>query len=206
MTEQSFESLPSVYLIAGLGNPGEAYQWTRHNVGFLVVDALAAKYQLGFRKVRSFHGLVAEGMIEGKKVLLLKPQTYMNSSGESIKVCSSYYKVPMTQMFVLCDDIYLPFGSLRIKTSGGPGGHNGLKSVESHLGTQVYMRLKMGVGNQEGGDLAEYVLSPFYDEEKQKLGAFIEWAVEALELWLRQGVVAAMQYANGKKPEKKLGE
>ena len=108
----------AVYLIAGLGNPGEAYHWTRHNVGFLVIDALAAKYQWEFRKVKSFHGLLAQGMIEGKKILLLKPQTYMNSSGESIKVCSSYYKVPMNQMFVLCDDIYLPFGSLRIKTSG----------------------------------------------------------------------------------------
>jgi PTH1 family peptidyl-tRNA hydrolase len=202
MTEQSLENLPSVYLIAGLGNPGEAYQWTRHNIGFLVVDALAAKHKLEFRKAKAFHGLMAEGTIENKKVLLLKPQTYMNSSGESLKVCSLYHKVPMTQMFVVCDDIYLPFGSLKIKTSGGPGGHNGLKSIESHLGTQVYMRLKVGVGNRESGDLAEYVLSPFFDEEKKELGAFIERAAEALELWLRQGVVAAMQNANGKKPEK----
>ena len=202
MTEQSLESLPSVYLIAGLGNPGEAYEWTRHNVGFHIIDALAAKHKLVFRRVKSFHGLMAEGSIGEKKVLLLKPQTYMNSSGESLKVCSLYYKVPLNRMFVVSDDIYLPFGSLKIKTSGGAGGHNGLKSIESHLGTQVYMRLKVGVGNQESGDLAEYVLSPLFDEEKQELGAFIERAVEALELWLRLGVVAAMQYANGKKPEK----
>ena len=167
MTEQKIEDLPSVYLVAGLGNPGEAYQGTRHNIGFRVVDALAAKHKLVFRKVQSFYGLVAEGNVEGKKVLLLKPQTYMNSSGESLKVCSSYYKIPSSQMFVVCDDIYLPFGSLKIKTSGGAGGHNGLKSIESHLGTQVYMRLKVGVGNRESGDLAEYVLSPFFDEEKQ---------------------------------------
>jgi PTH1 family peptidyl-tRNA hydrolase len=206
MTEQELDNLPSVYLIVGLGNPGAAYQGTRHNIGYHVVDALAAKHKLVFRKVQPFHGLVAEGVIEGKKVLLLKPLTYMNSSGESVKVCSMYYKVPLSQMFVICDDIYLDFASLKIKTSGGAGGHNGLKSIESHLGTQVYMRLKVGVGNQKSGDLAEYVLSPFFDEEKQELGAFIERAVEALELWLRRGVVAAMQYANGKKPEKNLGE
>ena len=198
------------YLIVGLGNPGRAYADTRHNIGFKVVDALAKKHQCEFRSVNAFHGLIAEGVIEGKRTLLLKPQTYMNSSGEAVKVCSSYYKVPLTQMLVVSDDIYLPFDRIRIKTSGSSGGHNGLKSIESHLGTQVYMRLRGGVSNKSSEDLADYVLSPFLDEEKQKLPDLVEQAVNTLERWLSLGVVAAMQHTNTsreeKKPEKKLGE
>ena len=198
------------YLIVGLGNPGRSYEKTRHNVGFQVVDALAEKHGWSFRDVKAFHGLLAEGTVGEKKVLLLKPQTYMNSSGEAVKVCSSYYKVPLTQILVVSDDIYLSFGRLRIKTSGGCGGHNGLKSIESHLGTQVYMRLRIGVSNKESGDLADYVLSPFQEEEKQKLPGVVEHGVHALELWLNKGVAASMEYASKcreeNEPEKKLGE
>ncbi len=205
MTEQS-----PFYLIVGLGNPGRAYEKTRHNIGFQVIDALAEKRGWSFRSVKAFHGLLAEGTIGEKKILLLKPETYMNSSGEAIKQCVSYYKVLLTQTLVVSDDIYLPLGRLRIKTSGGSGGHNGLKSIESHLGTQVYMRLRVGVGNRDNGDLADYVLSPFLDEEKQKLPGLVKYAAESLELWLSQGVVAAMQYASKcpeeKEPEKKVGE
>jgi peptidyl-tRNA hydrolase, PTH1 family len=198
------------YLIVGLGNPGRAYEDTRHNIGFQVVDTLAEKLGLSFRKAKAFHGLLAEGNVGEKKIILLKPQTYMNSSGESVKICSSYYKVPTTQILVVSDDIYLAFGRLRIKTSGGSGGHNGLKSIESHLGTQVYMRLRVGISNKDSGDLADYVLSPFLEEEKQRLPDFVKHAAETLELWLGEGVVSAMQHTNTsreeKKPEKKLGE
>ena len=130
----------------------------------------------------------------------------MNSSGEAVRVCSSYYKVPLSQILVVSDDIYLPLGELRIKTTGGSGGHNGLKSIESHLGTQAYTRLRVGVGNRESGDLSDYVLAPFQNEEKEKLPCLLQRAADVLELWLLQGVVAAMQFANGcqeeKKPEK----
>ncbi len=198
------------YLIVGLGNPGRAYEKTRHNIGFQVVEAFAEKLGCGFRKASAFHGLVAEGVIGEKKIVILKPQTYMNSSGEAVKVCSSYYKVPSTQILVVSDDVYLPFDRIRLKASGGSGGHNGLKSIESHLGTQVYMRLRVGVSNKASGDLADYVLSPFLEEEKQRLPDLVKHAVETLELWLGEGIVIAMQHTNTsreeKKPEKKLGE
>jgi PTH1 family peptidyl-tRNA hydrolase len=198
------------YLIVGLGNPGRSYEKTRHNIGFQVVETLAEKHGWSFRDVKAFHGLLAEGTVGDKKILLLKPQTYMNSSGEAVKVCSAYYKVPLTQILVVSDDIYLSFGRLRVKTSGGSGGHNGLKSIESHLGTQVYMRLRVGVSNKESGDLADYVLSPFQEEEKQKLPGVVGHGVHSLELWLNKGVVASMEYASKcreeNEPENKLGE
>lgn len=198
------------YLIVGLGNPGRGYVNTRHNVGFKVIDAFAEKHQWMFKSAASLQGGLAEGTIEGKKVLLLKPQTYMNSSGESIRLAVAYYKIPLNQILVVCDDIYLPFGSLRMKTSGGSGGHNGLKSIESHLGTQVYTRLKVGISEKDGEDLADYVLGPFRSEEQEKLPSLLQHAAKALELWLLQGVVAATQFANTcqekENPEKKLGE
>jgi peptidyl-tRNA hydrolase, PTH1 family len=153
---------------------------------------------------------VAQGTVGDKKVLLLKPVTYMNSSGEAVRLCVSYFKVQLTQMMVVCDDIAIPFGSLRMKTCGSSGGHNGLKSIESHLGTQAYARLRVGIGDRQHGDLADYVLAPFLEEEKQKLPNLVEHAAEALECWLHKGIVQAMQFANvsqeGKKPDKNLGE
>lgn len=205
MTEQS-----PFYLIVGLGNPGRAYEATRHNIGFQVVDALAEKSKWSFQPVKAFYGRLAQGTIGDKKILLLKPETYMNSSGESVKQCASYYKVPLTQILVVSDDIYLSLGRLRIKTSGGSGGHNGLKSIESHLGTQVYMRLRVGVGNRESGDLADYVLAPFLSEERERLPGLVKRAGETLELWISKGVTAASEFASKcpeeKEPEKKLGE
>ena len=192
------------YLVVGLGNPGRAYADTRHNIGFRIIEALAEKFKWSFRSANAFHGLLAAGTLGDKKILLLKPETYMNSSGESVKLCLSYYKVPLTQVLVVSDDIYLSLGRIRIKTSGSSGGHNGLKSIESHLSTQVYAKMRVGVSNRESGDLADYVLSPFQNEEKEKLPSLVEHAVKALEIWLGQGIVAAMEYANReeKKPEK----
>lgn len=198
------------YLVVGLGNPGRSYEETRHNVGFRVLERFADQHQWVFRKVSSLYGVLAEGVVGNKKVLLLKPQTYMNSSGEAVRECVSYYKIPLNQVLVVCDDIYLSLGSLRMKTSGGSGGHNGLKSIESHLGTQVYTRLRVGISDRESGDLADYVLAPFRDEEKQKLPGLWQHAADVLKLWLLQGVVAATQLANTcqeeKNPEKKRGE
>ena len=205
MTEES-----SAFLIAGLGNPGKAYTGTRHNAGFLVVRRFAEKQGWAFRKVPEMHAEMAQGIFEGKKVLLLLPMTYMNSSGESIGVCIAYFKLLLTQVMVVCDDIAIPFGCLKIKTCGSSGGHNGLKSIESHLGTQAYARLKVGVGDREHGDLSDYVLAPFSKEESEKLQDIIERAVLGLECFLSKGIVQAMHIANAcqeeKKPEKNVGE
>ena len=201
MTSQS-----GTYLIVGLGNPGKAYVNTRHNIGFRVIEMLADKCGSTFRKVNSLHGLLAEGVVGGVKVLFLKPETYMNSSGEAVRECVSYYGIPLTQICVVCDDIYLSLGNLRIKTCGGSGGHNGLKSISAHLGTQAYSRLRVGVGEREHGDLADYVLSSFQEEEKQKLPGILQKSSDALECWLVKGIVQAMQLANAcqeeEKPEK----
>lgn len=205
MTSQS-----KMYLIVGLGNPGKAYAETRHNIGFRIVDMLAEKYKGSFRRVNSLHGLLAEGVVGEKKVIFLKPETYMNSSGEAVRACLSYYGVPLTQVCVVCDDIYLPLGRLRIKACGSAGGHNGLKSISAHLGTEAYGRLRVGVGERKHGDLADHVLSSFLEEEKQRLPDILRKSSDALECWVVQGIIQAMQHANAcqeeKKPEEKLGE
>lgn len=195
------QSLSAFYLIVGLGNPGVAYQTTRHNVGFRVVEGLAQKHGLVFRKDRTIQGSVAEGVLGEHKVLLVLPQTYMNSSGESVRTCVSYYKIPLSQVLVVCDDVYLPLGDLRIKTRGGCGGHNGLKSIESHLGTTAYARLRVGVGDLGVNALADHVLSSFSLDEEQQLMSPLHRAVQALECWLLRGIVAATQLANGKAKE-----
>ncbi len=198
------------YLIVGLGNPGKAYVDTRHNIGFRVLQTLASKYNWTFTRVKALQGLLAKGSLGGKSIFFLMPETYMNSSGQAVKACISYYEIQLAQMCVVCDDIYLPFGKFRMKPSGGSGGHNGLKSLDAHLGTQEYARLRIGVGDREEGDLADHVLSSFSAEEKPKLPSLLQKASDALECFLDKGIVQAMQFANvcqeEKIPEKKLGE
>ncbi len=198
------------FLIVGLGNPGKAYELTRHNIGFRVVEALAKKQGLPLRGEREFEAEMARGVIASKKVILLRPLTYMNSSGESVSRVAKYFDVPLTQVMVVSDDIAIDFGDLRMKTCGSSGGHNGLKSIELHFGTQAYARLRLGVGDRRQGHLADYVLAPFTQEEQIELPKMIERAVGALECWLQSGIVQAMQFANvsqkGKKPEQNLGE
>jgi len=204
-TQQMIAS-SSLRLIVGLGNPGEAYAMTRHNIGFQAVDRFAKKQNWSFRFAKAFHGQLAEGKIGDRTLLLLKPETYMNSSGDSVRACISYYKIPLSLLLVVSDDIYLPLGGLRMRSSGGSGGHNGLKSIESHLGTQAYGRLRIGVGDRIEGDLADHVLSSFSKEEQEKLPLVLQRSTEVLELWIAQGITAAIQQANvyqeEKKPEK----
>lgn len=186
------------FLIIGLGNPGRTYDDTRHNIGFQIVKALAAKYGITFRPslVRA-KGSLGEGKIQEKKTLLLLPLTYMNESGQSVRKCTSYYKVPTSNLIVVTDDVALAFGQMRLRAKGGSGGHNGLKSIEAHLGTQEYNRLRIGVGDRERGDLADYVLGRFTQVEQKNLPEIIDRAMEALEVWLKDGIEAAMQKANG---------
>ena len=189
-----------MYIIAGLGNPKREYENTRHNVGFDVIDALADKY--GIRVIERKHkALVGRGYIDGMKVVLAKPQTFMNLSGESIREIIDYYKVdPQTELIVVCDDISLDLGQLRIRKKGSAGGHNGLKNIIAHLGTDGFARIKMGVGNKpEGYDLADYVLSRFSREDREIMEKAFEEAAQAVQVMIRQGMEAAMNQFNGHK-------
>ena len=189
-----------MYIIAGLGNPKREYENTRHNVGFDVIDALADKY--GIRVIERKHkALVGRGYIDGMKVVLAKPQTFMNLSGESIREITDYYKVdPQTELIVVCDDISLDLGQLRIRKKGSAGGHNGLKNIIAHLGTDGFARIKMGVGNKpEGYDLADYVLGHFTGGERKIMDECIAQAVEAAVTMMEKGPDEAMNRFNGKR-------
>ena len=142
-----------MYVIAGLGNPGREYEGTRHNVGFMTLDALADKYNIDVRE-KAFKGLIGKGMIEGNKVILVKPQTYMNLSGECIRQVMDYYKVDPSEFIVIYDDISLVPGGIRIRKKGSAGGHNGIKNIIAHLGTQEFPRVRIGVGEKPDGAAA----------------------------------------------------
>ena len=158
-----------MYVIAGLGNPGREYEGTRHNVGFMTLDALADKYNIDVRE-KAFKGLIGKGMIEGNKVILVKPQTYMNLSGECIRQVMDYYKVDPAEFIVIYDDISLVPGGIRIRKKGSAGGHNGIKNIIAHLGTQEFLRVRIGVGEKPARmDLADYVLGHFPKEEAETM-------------------------------------
>lgn len=193
-----------MYVIAGLGNPKKEYDNTRHNIGFDVIDAIADKY--GIRVIERKHkALVGRGFIDGEKVVLVKPQTFMNLSGESLREVIDYYKVdPTSELIVICDDISLDLGQLRIRKKGSAGGHNGLKNIILHLGTDGFQRIKMGVGGKpEGYDLADYVLGHFSAEEKKVMAESIAQAVEASVTMMKDGADAAMNRFNQKKSVEK---
>jgi len=198
------------YLLVGLGNPGSAYEYTRHNIGFHALEEWAKKKGWSFKAASRLQGKLAQGIFEGKKVLMLLPMTYMNSSGESVRLCVDYFKVPYNNIMVISDDIMIDFGMIRVKPSGSSGGHNGLKSIEAHIGTQIYSRMRLGVGDRQHGALADHVLSRFSEEEMKQLPKFLDRSVEAIEVWIKEGIVKAMQVANGrqeeKKPEQNVGE
>lgn len=189
-----------MYVIAGLGNPKREYENTRHNVGFDVIDAIASKY--GIRVIERKHkALVGRGYIDGMKVVLAKPQTFMNLSGESIREIIDYYKAdPQSELVVVCDDISLELGQLRIRKKGSAGGHNGLKNIIAQLGTDGFARIKMGVGNKpEGYDLADYVLGHFTGAERKIMDESIGYAVDAAVTMLEKGPDEAMNRFNGKR-------
>ncbi|MCR5785326.1 MAG: aminoacyl-tRNA hydrolase [Eubacterium sp.] len=187
------------WIIAGLGNPGGKYSGTRHNAGFDAVDAIATKYGIEIKK-KLFKAHLGMGKIDGKKVILVKPQTYMNSSGEAIAPICGYYKVnPDEKLIVLYDDISLAPGNLRIKTKGSAGGHNGMKSIISCLDSEGFDRIKIGVGEKpQGWDLADFVLSRFSAEERQKIDEALDNAVEAAELIIAGKTDEAMNRFNRK--------
>lgn len=180
----------------GLGNPGKAYEGTRHNIGFVAVDLLAGKHRLEFREKAKFKGLIADGQVDGAAVTILKPLTFMNLSGEAVALVANYLQILPSKILVVVDDVDLPLGRLRLKINSGPGTHNGLKSVEQHLQTNRYARLRIGVGNEYEGDLADYVLGPFSREDEKALPEVMKKAVQTIEIWLDLGITRAMDFAN----------
>ena len=189
-----------MFLIVGLGNPTKQYEKTRHNIGFDVMDALAEKYNISISE-KKHKALCGKGVIEGEKVLLVKPQTYMNLSGESIAEILNYYKLDAEEDFlVVFDDISLAPGNIRIRKKGSAGGHNGIKNIIAMTGTQNFKRIKVGVGEKpKGWDLADYVLGRFSDEDRKKVNDAIEDAIGAVSMILRGETDQAMNCYNAKK-------
>ncbi|PSO88572.1 MAG: aminoacyl-tRNA hydrolase [Cyanobacteria bacterium QH_9_48_43] len=187
-------------LIVGLGNPEKKYQKTRHNIGFEAVDALAQAWALSWQENRRFKGLSAEGAASGiGKVRLLKPLTYMNRSGQAIRAVTDWYKLPPKSVLVIYDDMDLPVGRLRLRLSGSAGGHNGIKSTISHLGTQDFPRLRMGIGKSNPEkDSTSHVLGRFSPAEKKAVSEVLQLVTEAVELSLKQGVEKAMSLYNSR--------
>lgn len=173
-------------LIVGLGNPGTKYTTTRHNMGFIVLDELANKLGITFSKKSDLEGLFAKGSVFGKKVYLLKPETYMNLSGKSVQKCMQFFKLTSEQILVVCDDIYLPFGELRYRKKGSAGGHNGLKDIEHHLGSNEYPRLKIGIGEGDCFDLTDHVLGNFKEEEKKLLPEIANKSADWVMQWIQE--------------------
>ncbi len=185
-------------LIVGLGNPGKQYQHTRHNVGFMVVEALAEKHQVAFRSGKGEY-LVSDILrLEnaGEELVLLKPLTYMNNSGLAVRHALDYYKFEIAQLLVISDDFQLPFGKLRLRLKGSEGGHNGLRSVISHLGTQDFARLRLGIGEAGSSNTTNYVLTPFAKAEQEELSLLIIKACDAVRDVIRHGLQYVMNRYN----------
>ena len=186
-----------MFIIAGLGNPDEKYQGTRHNVGFDVVDRLAEKYQIAI-DTKKHRALIGKGVIEGQKVLLVKPQTYMNLSGEAVHEAAQFYKIPADHVLVIYDDVSLPVGKLRVRPTGSAGGHNGIKNIIAHLGTQEFPRIKIGTGAPAGGgaEMIDWVIGVPSQAERKILVESFENAVKAAEDIIENGCQKAMNDYN----------
>ena len=188
-----------MYLIVGLGNPGREYEHTRHNAGFDAIDVLAGKLGADVKE-QKHKGLCGKGMIAGEKVILLKPQTFMNLSGESVRAAADFYKIDAEHMIVLYDDIDLDVGKLRVRAKGSAGGHNGIKNIIAHMGTQEFPRVRIGVGAKpDRMDLADYVLGRFSQVERPVMEDAFEEAAEAAIAVVEDGIDAAMNRFNRKK-------
>jgi PTH1 family peptidyl-tRNA hydrolase len=183
-------------LVVGLGNPGSKYEATRHNIGFELVDQLAAGTR-GLRFASKFDGLLAEAEIDFHRVLLLKPQTFMNLSGRSVRQALQFYKLEPADLLVVCDDLSLPLGKLRLRREGSDGGQKGLRDIAAQLGTPTFARLRVGIGERNEQDAADYVLSRFRATERPIIDDALILATQAVAVWVSQGIDAAMNRFNG---------
>ena len=182
-------------IIVGLGNPGREYNNTRHNIGFEAINYIADKYNIDIDREK-FKGVYGEGVIGGQKVILLKPTTYMNLSGESVRAIMDFYKLTQDEIIILYDDISLPVGRLRIRDKGSAGGHNGIKSIISNLGTDKFSRIKIGVGESKG-DLVKHVLGQFSKKDSEVLQDVLSTAISATETIIESDIKEAMNKFNG---------
>ena len=186
------EKTPQIRLIAGLGNPGREYEQTRHNIGFLVVDRLAAQFGSAWEKSSKW------GAVSAKcgEVILVKPMAYMNRSGQPLGAIGQFYKIDPPEILLVLDDLALPLGRLRLRARGGPGGHNGLESILAQFGTEEIPRLRIGIGAAPRDGSVDYVLSRFFDEEKTLVASTIDRATEAVKWAIDKGLVSAMNNFN----------
>ena len=187
----------STYVIVGLGNPGPKYQWTRHNAGFLFLDRLANLENISISR-KSFSGLAGEWARKDDRLVLLKPQTFMNLSGRSVMQALQFYKLPLSQLIVVHDELDIPFGSVRFKQGGGHGGHNGLRSIKEQLGKDDFLRLRIGIGRPPHGDTTNYVLGTIPPEQMEALPRVLDGALDMLEMMLDEGLPKAMSLFNNR--------
>jgi PTH1 family peptidyl-tRNA hydrolase len=187
-----------LHLIVGLGNPGAEYKKTRHNAGFWLVERLAARWQAEWKNERRFHARLARAEHQDHPVLLCQPQTFMNASGETVGALVKFYRLPRTRILVAVDDADLPLGGIRLRPGGSSGGHHGLESIEQHLGSREFARLRLGIGRQDGlREITDYVLSRFDRGEAALMEKVLDRAADQAECWLAEGVQKAMNQFNG---------
>ena len=191
--------MENVFLIVGLGNPGTEYARTRHNAGFLLVEMLAVRWKADWANERKFNARMAKAGHNGRRVLLCEPQTYMNLSGETVGSVSEFYQLPLGQVMVAVDDADLPFGEIRLRPGGSSGGHHGLESIEQHLGTREFARLRIGIGRRDSTrQITNHVLGKFEPAESELLEKVLSRAAGQVDCWLAEGLPKAMSQFNGK--------
>jgi len=187
------------YLIVGLGNPGAEYAGTRHNAGFMVVERLAGRWRAKWALDDKFMSRLAKVERDGRRLMLGQPQTYMNQSGEAVGKLTKYFRIPLERLLAVVDDADLPLGEIRLRRQGSSGGHRGLKSIEQHLGSREYARLRVGIGRAPGAarEITDHVLGRFTAEESALLKKVLDRAADQIECWLKDGIAKAMSQFNG---------
>lgn len=188
-------------IVVGLGNPGLKYEFNRHNIGFRIVDSLARNIEIEFKKVKSYYSLISRGMINNHKVMLVKPQTFMNLSGRAVSKVVSYYKIPLQGLLIVYDDLNLELGQVRIRKKGSAGGHKGIESIMQYLNSEEIPRLRIGIGNPSVNfnfNCMSYVLSNYNNNEKEKIEEVIQLSTEAIKTVIEDGFEKAMRKYNRK--------
>jgi PTH1 family peptidyl-tRNA hydrolase len=187
------------YLIVGLGNPGAEYAGTRHNAGFMVVERLAGRWRAKWALDDKFMSRLAKVARDGRRLMLGQPQTYMNQSGEAVGKLTKYFRIPLERLLAVVDDADLPLGEIRLRRQGSSGGHHGLKSIEQHLGSREYARLRVGIGRAPGAarEITDHVLGRFTAEESALLKKVLDRAADQIECWIKDGIAKAMSQFNG---------